>query len=96
MAAGLPVVASRLGQIAKLIESEIDGLLVPPGDVLALAAALERLKGDPELRLRLGQSARAKVIRDHTWDGAVQSILTLAGTDSLAHVENQPQAANVT
>jgi glycosyltransferase involved in cell wall biosynthesis len=95
MAAGLPVVASRLGQIEKLLEPEIDGLLVPPGDVPALVAALERLKGDPELRLRLGQAARAKVIRDHTWDGVVQRILALAGTNSSPHVEAQPRTANV-
>jgi len=96
MAAGLPIVASQLGQIEKLIEPEIDGLLVPPGDVPALVAALERLKGNPELRLRLGQTARAKVIRDHTWDGAVQRILALAEMDSSPQVENQPRTANVT
>jgi len=78
MAAGLPVVASRIGQLEKLIEPEVNGLLVPPGDAAALAAALGQLQNDPELRLRLGQVARAKVLRHHTWDGAVRRILTLA------------------
>src|SRR5262249_52500974 len=57
MAAGLPVVASRLGQLQSLIEPEVDGLLVPPGDSAALAAALERLLKDSALRARLGRSA---------------------------------------
>jgi glycosyltransferase involved in cell wall biosynthesis len=79
MAAGLAVVASRIGQLQLLIEHEADGLLVSPGDPLALAAALERLLYDEALRQRLGQNARAKVLRDHTWDAVAQQILGLAG-----------------
>jgi len=78
MAAGLPVVASRIGQLEKLITPEQTGLLVAPGDVTALAAALERLRTDPALRLRLGQAAREKVFREHTWDQVVGQILNLA------------------
>src|SRR6266571_1364574 len=81
MAAGLPVVASRAGQLEKLIEGGVTGLLVPPGDVGALAAALQRVRREPELGRRLGQAARAKVFRDHTWDEAVHRILSLAGMD---------------
>ncbi len=78
MAAGLPVVASRVGQLQKLIEPGVNGLLVPPGDTAALAAALGRLQSDPQLRLRLGQAARATVIRQHTWDAVAEQILRLA------------------
>ncbi len=78
MAAARPVVASRVGQLEKLIEPEVTGLLVPPGDVTALASGLERIRREPELGLRLGRAARAKVLRHHTWDGAVQRILELA------------------
>ena len=85
MAAGLPVIASRAGQIQQLIESEMTGLLVPPGDVPALTAAMERLRCDPALRRRLGSAGRAKVLRDHTWDAAVHRILHLAGVDSPTH-----------
>src|SRR5262249_27398765 len=56
MAAGLPVVASRVGQLQQLIQTEVNGLLVPPGDATALVGALERLRSQPELRLRLGRS----------------------------------------
>jgi glycosyltransferase involved in cell wall biosynthesis len=82
LAAGRPVVASRLGQLETLIMPEVTGLLVPPGDPTALAAALRRLKVEPELRARLGRAGRDAVLRDHTWDQVVQRILNLAGLDS--------------
>jgi glycosyltransferase involved in cell wall biosynthesis len=78
MAAGLPVVASRLGQLEGLIRHGVNGLLCPPGDAAALAAALAGLRADPELRRLLGQTARASVLRHHTWEAAVGSILRLA------------------
>ncbi len=78
MAAGLPVVASRTGQVAKLIEDGVTGLLYEPGDVSALVAALDRLRREPELRLTLGRAARASVLRGHTWDAIVQHILAIS------------------
>jgi glycosyltransferase involved in cell wall biosynthesis len=78
MAAGLPVLASRLGQLEELIRHGINGLLCPPGDAGALAAALAGLCADPGLRQRLGEAARATVLRQHTWEAAVTRILRLA------------------
>jgi glycosyltransferase involved in cell wall biosynthesis len=60
MAAGLPVAASSVGGLPELISAEVDGLLVPPGDPAALAAALRRLLGSRELRERLGGRARSR------------------------------------
>jgi glycosyltransferase involved in cell wall biosynthesis len=80
MAAGLPVVASKVGQLDGLIQDGVTGLLCPPGDPSALAAALDRLRCDPALRARLGQAARETVLRDHTWDAVARRILELAGT----------------
>jgi glycosyltransferase involved in cell wall biosynthesis len=48
--------------IPELIRHEVDGLLVPPGDEDGLGRALGRLLDDPELRLRLGKSARQRVL----------------------------------
>jgi glycosyltransferase involved in cell wall biosynthesis len=79
MAAGLPVVVSRIGQLKKLIEPEVNGLLVPPGDAPALAGALEKLCVDPELRGRLGRAGRATVLTQYTWDKVVQRIFQIAG-----------------
>lgn len=64
MAAGVPVIASDLSGIPELIEHEVSGLLVPPGDSAAIAAALERLSADSALRARLGQGGRDKVLRE--------------------------------
>lgn len=57
-AAGKPVVGSRVGGIPDLIQDGKTGLLVPAGDVKALADAIEQLYHDPELRKRLGDAAK--------------------------------------
>jgi glycosyltransferase involved in cell wall biosynthesis len=61
MATGLPVVASDLSGIPELVRHDETGLLVPPGDPAALAAALRRLVEDPELRARLGRAGRETI-----------------------------------
>jgi glycosyltransferase involved in cell wall biosynthesis len=61
MSSGLPVVASRISGIPELVEDGVSGLLAPPGDAEALAAALRRLADDPELRGRLGAEGRRTV-----------------------------------
>jgi len=58
MAAGLAVVATPVGAVEDIIEDEKSGLIVPPGDVPALANALQRLIEDPGLLKRLGDKAR--------------------------------------
>ena len=58
MAEGVPVVGSRHAGIAEAIEHERTGLLVPPGDPAALAAAIARLAAAPEERRQLGDMAR--------------------------------------
>ena len=68
MATGLPVVASRLSGIPELVTDGVDGLLVPPGDDIALADALARLAADPALRARLGAAGRETVLRDFDVD----------------------------
>jgi glycosyltransferase involved in cell wall biosynthesis len=78
MAAGLGVVASRSGQLEALIEHGVNGLHFAPGDAAALAAALDELAADPGLRRRLGQAARATILRGHTWDGVAQRLVRLA------------------
>src|SRR5262249_22669401 len=78
MAAGTPVVASRVGQLAELIEHGVNGLLCPPGDAGALAVALEELKEDPGLGERLSREALATVLGSHTWQAVAERILRLA------------------
>jgi glycosyltransferase involved in cell wall biosynthesis len=66
MSAGLAVVASSVSAIPELIEHERNGLLVPPDDAAALAAAIERLLRDPGLRARFGREARVTVVERFT------------------------------
>ena len=62
MAAGRPVVSTRLAAVPEMVDDGKTGLLVPPGDPAALADALGRLAGEPELRATLGAAGRAKVV----------------------------------
>ena len=63
MAAGLPVVSSRVGGVPELVVEGETGLLVPPGDPAAMAAALGRLLADAGLRRRLGAAGRERAQR---------------------------------
>jgi glycosyltransferase involved in cell wall biosynthesis len=66
MAAGRPVVASRVGGLGEAVVHDETGLLVPPADADALAAALARLARDAALRIRLGAGGRARVLARYT------------------------------
>ena len=63
---GLPIVATDFAGTPELIRNGTDGILVPPGDVSALAEAMARLAGDPEARRRLADSAYRRLSRDFT------------------------------
>jgi glycosyltransferase involved in cell wall biosynthesis len=60
MAAGLPVVASRVGGLPELVEDGVTGRLVPAGDERALAACLTDLLADPAARSALGRAGQAR------------------------------------
>jgi glycosyltransferase involved in cell wall biosynthesis len=60
MAAGLPVVSTVIGGISEMVVQNETGFLVPPGDVAALAGAIERLLGDISLAREFGKNGRAR------------------------------------
>ncbi|CAG0941382.1 Spore coat protein SA [Anaerolineae bacterium] len=64
MAAGKLIICTRVDGTAQLFDDGVDGLLIPPGDVDALAEKLAGLLRDESLRRRLGQAARAKAERE--------------------------------
>jgi glycosyltransferase involved in cell wall biosynthesis len=71
MAAGLPVIASRVGGLLDLIEDGRTGILVPPGDVAALAAAIEPLVLNPARAFALGSAAREEIARRYSFERMV-------------------------
>ncbi len=77
MAAGRPIVASRIGQIETVIQHKTNGLLYEPGRTTELTKMLAALRQDVSLRRRLGESARRTVAATHTWDAVVDRILSL-------------------
>jgi glycosyltransferase involved in cell wall biosynthesis len=78
MAAGLPIVASRLGQLAGLLEDGVTALLCHPDDPQSLAEALERLYCDAPLRARLGRASRRQA-EQHSWDAVCGRLLHIGG-----------------
>jgi glycogen(starch) synthase len=75
MAYGRPVVASAVGGLLDLVVDGETGVLVPPRDVPALRAALERLLRDRPLRRRLGEAARERIRRQFSWRAVTDATL---------------------
>jgi glycosyltransferase involved in cell wall biosynthesis len=75
MSHGVPVVASRLGALACLVNDEVDGLLFEPGNARALAGALTRLWNDPVLCRKLGAAARLKACSLWTPERHLEGVL---------------------
>ncbi len=74
MACARPVVATRVGGIPELVRDGIDGLIVEPGDVRALASAMVRLLRDPAERARMGASGLERV-RSFSWEETAKEVL---------------------
>jgi glycosyltransferase involved in cell wall biosynthesis len=74
-AAGVPVVASAVGGIPELVQDGATGLLVPPGDAVALAAAVTRLARDPQAARDLGRRGWERVRSRHDPDAHVEELL---------------------
>lgn len=76
-ACGVPVVATRVGGIPELVEHEVSGLLVPPMDPVALAAAYQRLLTDADLASQMSRAARARAEEKFSVRNQVASLLQL-------------------
>jgi glycosyltransferase involved in cell wall biosynthesis len=74
MAAGLPVVASAVGDVPSMVEDQITGLLVPPRAPERLADALELLLADPARRRAMGTAGRSRVASSFTIESTLASL----------------------
>jgi glycosyltransferase involved in cell wall biosynthesis len=79
MASGVPVISTPVSGIPELIESGLDGVLVPPNDPLALAEAIDKLLASQELRESLARAARTKIESSFSLDASAECLLTLFG-----------------
>ncbi|MFI4967239.1 MAG: glycosyltransferase [Gammaproteobacteria bacterium] len=72
MAAGVPVVATRVGGTPEVIQDGEHGLLTPPGDPQAIADAIHTVLGDPALAARLGANGRRRVMEEFSFEAVVR------------------------
>ncbi|MFF0164886.1 glycosyltransferase family 4 protein [Streptomyces prasinus] len=96
MATGTPLLATTGGAIPEVAGRDGETCLaVPPGDAQALAAGLNRLLGDPELRARLGAAGRERVLRHFTWARAAEGTVARY-REAMARTGGAAAAAPVT
>jgi glycosyltransferase involved in cell wall biosynthesis len=79
MACGVPVVSTSVSGIPELIESGVDGLLVPANNPAALADAIEKLLASQELRESLARAARARIESSFSLDSSAEHLIALFG-----------------
>lgn len=74
MASGTCIVASRVGGVPEVVEHEVNGLLVTPNQVEALAQALSSLLAEPQRATQMAQAARQKVVNGYAWEHLVHKL----------------------
>lgn len=67
MASGVPVVATTVGGIPEVVQKSGSGLLVPPGDEVALGRAIMKILADEDFARKLGEAGRRAVEREYAW-----------------------------
>jgi glycosyltransferase involved in cell wall biosynthesis len=72
---GKAVIAPSVAPVLEILDDEVTGLLIPPGDSQAMAREILRLAADPALRSRLGEAGRRQVLAHHTWKQNAAKIL---------------------
>ena len=79
-AMGLPIVATDIRGCRQVVEDGATGLLVPAGDPVALAAAIERLARDPADRANMGRAGRQKALREFDEEAVIRRTLSVYET----------------
>jgi len=80
MAAGVPIVASAVGQIAEVLTHRKTALLHPPGSVRKMVDHIAELRARPRLRARLAREARRLAVKKFTWDRNAARVLSMIET----------------
>jgi len=77
MAANVPLVAASVGGVPEIVENEASALLVPPNDHATMAAAMNRVLSDRELRVALTENAAALVAANHSPERYARSLIAI-------------------
>lgn len=91
MAAGRPVVASRVGQISDFLTHRRTALLHQPGAIAEMAACVEELRRRPALRDRIARQARTMLVRNWTWKRNADRVLRLINEIGREAKRRQPR-----
>ncbi len=89
MAAGKPIVASEIGQISDLMKHEVNGLLVPAGDIKELSSAIIRLKNDNVLREKISKQALLEASTKHSWESRLSDVEEIFAIAKIKLVEEE-------
>jgi glycosyltransferase involved in cell wall biosynthesis len=92
LAAGLPVVASDVGDLAWVLDGGRLGVLAAPGDAAALAEAIASLRAEPGRRDRMGREGRRHAVANHDWAQVVETALTHAAVGALTQLPGAQSA----
>lgn len=96
MASGTPMVVGDLPVLREVVRPDSDALVVPLDDADAFAAAIDRLLTDRDLADRLADSARRRVLAEHTWGRRAEAVLTLAdGRHATGRMEGRSRRVTV-
>ncbi|MBN2774038.1 MAG: glycosyltransferase family 4 protein [Prolixibacteraceae bacterium] len=89
---GKPVITSNLGAMASIIDHEENGLLVEPGNTIALTNAINDLYNQPEKCLRLGKNGREKAEKHFSQDAIYQTLITILNKSIAENTEKYKMA----
>jgi glycosyltransferase involved in cell wall biosynthesis len=77
MASGKPIIATTVGEIPKMVDTNVNGLLVPPGNVPELSSAMIQLLSDASLRRQMSENARKKACMRFSADAMAQAYIAV-------------------
>lgn len=80
LSAGKPVIACNIGSMPELVENNVNGVLVPPGDVRGLVIALKRMSTLPEQRELMGYASRTRYLLNHSMSVHLQTLTSIVET----------------
>lgn len=84
LASGRPVVTTSISGIPELVENDVNGILVPPGDAAGFAAALERVLSDPAMRTEMGRRGQEKVRAEFTLEECTRMLVARLDRENAA------------